>query len=292
MYDRVIVPLDGSPLAEQVLPYVYVMARGLQCPITLVRAYDLPANMDGVDGSTLDRISDNLRHDAHSYLARVNSLLAGIGSTVSVAERQGDAASIIVDEAEKGPNTLVMISSHGRSGVTRWVMGSVAEKVLQATNNPLLIARGQPTEGSSLIEGERKPEDWGSLVTIKKIIVPLDGSPVSEQVIPHAMAFAGSLGVSLIPVRVSNSPSDDSENTEYLNNITKRFRDENLNSDVGEVLHGNPATAIIEMTERIPDSLVAMTTRGRSGIQRWVMGSVTERVVRHSSTPALVIRAT
>ena len=185
-----------------------------------------------------------------------------------------------------------MISSHGRSGVTRWAMGSVAEKVLQATNTPLLIIRDQTGEGMSSIEGDKHPEDWSTLLNVSNIIVPLDGSPLSEQVIPHATALANSLGVPVTPVRVSNSPSDDAENIEYLKNVAKGIRDAGLQSNDGQVLQGNPATAIIQMTETTSNSLVAMTTRGRSGIQRWVMGSVTDRVVRHSSSPALVIRGT
>ena len=171
-------------------------------------------------------------------------------------------------------------------------MGSVAEKVLQATNNPLLIIRDQTGEGNSLTEGDKNPEDWSTLLNVANIIIPLDGSPLSEQVIPHATVLANSLGVPVTPIRVSNSPNDDSENIEYLKNVAKGIRDAGLQSNDGDVLHGNPATAIIQMTETIPNSLVAMTTRGRSGIQRWVMGSVTDRVVRHSSSPALVIRGT
>ena len=143
-----------------------------------------------------------------------------------------------------------------------------------------------------MIEGEKDSHDWNALLNVSNIIIPLDGSQLSEQVIPHATALAHSLGVPVTPVRVSNSPNDDSENIEYLNNVAKGIRDSGLESSDGDILHGNPATAIIQMTETIPNSLVAMTTRGRSGIQRWVMGSVTDRVVRHSSSPALVIRGT
>ena len=225
MYDRMIVPLDGSQLAEQVLPYVHVVSEGLKCPITLVRVFDVPAMIEGVSGATIDRVANELRADADHYLERVKGTLVDVGTDVSVVGKQGDAASVIIEEAEKESSTIVMISSHGRSGVTRWAMGSVAEKVLQATNNPLLIIRDQAAEGSALIEGDRNLEDWNALLTVKNIIVTLDGSSISEQVIPHAMAFAKSLAVPLTPVRVSNSPSDDSENTEYLNNVVKRFRD-------------------------------------------------------------------
>ena len=292
MYDRMIVPLDGSQLAEQVLPYVHVVGKRLRCPITLVRVYDVPATLEGVSGSTIDRVADELRADAGRYLERVKNSLVDVGTEVSVVGKQGEAASVIIEEAEKGSSTIVMISSHGRSGVTRWAMGSVAEKVLQATNIPLLIIRDQTGEGISLTEGDKNPEDWRTLLNVANIIIPLDGSPLSEQVIPHATVLANSLGVPVTPIRVSNSPNDDSENIEYLKNVAKGIRDAGLQSNDGDVLHGNPATAIIQMTETIPNSLVAMTTRGRSGIQRWVMGSVTDRVVRHSSSPALVIRGT
>ena len=179
MYDRMIVPLDGSQLAEQVLPYVHVVGKGLKCPITLVRVYDVPAMLEGVSGSTIDRVADELRADAGRYLERIKNSLSDVGTEVSVVGKQGDAASVIIEEAEKGSSTIVMISSHGRSGITRWAMGSVAEKVLQATNNPLLIIRDQAAEGTSLIEGDRTLKDWNNLLSVKNIIVTLDCASIS-----------------------------------------------------------------------------------------------------------------
>lgn len=292
MYERLLVPLDGSPLAEQVLPYAYVLGNSLKCPIALVRAFDLPYMLESADGATIDRVSAGLRQQAQEYVNRLSTSLRDAGNTVSAAEYEGDAATVIVNEAEKVPNTLIAISTHGRSGVTRWVLGSVAEKVLNATTNPLLMIRGKPIEGSSSPDLPAPSQEWAALVDVKTIIVPLDGSPVSEQVIPHAVALAKSLDAPVVPAGVSTSASDDAQVREYLNNAVQQFRQEGVTSEEGQLLHGDPAGAILDMTQRTTGCLVAMTTRGRSGIQRWVMGSVTDRVVRHSGTPVLVVRAT
>lgn len=292
MYQRLLVPLDGSPLAEQVLPYVYVLGNSLKCPIALVRAFDLPYMLESADGATIDRVSTGLRQQAQEYLNRLSTSLRDAGETVSVAEYEGDPATVIVNEAEKVPDTLIAISTHGRSGVTRWVLGSVAEKVLNATTNPLLMIRGKPVEGSSPPDLPAPSQEWAALVDVKTIVVPLDGSPVSEQVLPHAVALAKSLDASVVPVGVSTSANDDAQVSEYLNNAVQQLGQEGVISEGGQLLHGDPAGAILDMTQRTTGCLVAMTTRGRSGVQRWVMGSVTDRVVRHSGTPVLVVRAT
>ena len=115
---------------------------------------------------------------------------------------------------------------------------------------------------------------------------------MAEQVIPHAVALAKSLEVSVVPTGVAPSASEDTRVSEYLNNAAQQFRQEGVTSVEGRLLHGDPAEALLDMTQRTTGCLVVMTTRGRSGLQRWVMGSVTDRVVRHSDSPVLVVRAT
>ena len=292
MYQRLLVPLDGSRLAEQVLPYVHVLGNHLKCPISIVRAFGLPYMLESADGATIDRVSTDLRHQAREYLNRVSMALRDGGGTVSATEYEGDPAPVIINEAEKVPDTLITISTHGRSGVTRWVLGSVAEKVLNATTNPLLMIRGKPTEDSSSSDIPGTSEDWVRPVDVNSIVVPLDGSSMAEQVIPHAVALAKSLEVSVVPTGVATSASEDTRVSEYLNNAAQQFRQEGVTTEGGQLLHGDPADALLDMTQRTTGCLVAMTTRGRSGVQRWVMGSVTDRVVRYSDSPVLVVRAT
>ena len=292
MYDRILVPLDGSPLAEQVLPYVHVIGSGLQCPIILFRAFEVPQEMaDPGHGLYVDQVATSFRQQAHEYLMRVSATLTDLRTNLSLVEKEGEPGSGIVAEAENVPGTLVAISTHGRSGVTRWVMGSIADKVLRATNNPMLLIRARPIEGFSPQAIATRSERWASYVNIKSITLPLDGSSLSEQVIPHAVAIAKTLNVAVTPVGVAATPEDNAQTNEYLNKANEQLRQEGVAANGAQLLHGNPAVAILDMTQRTPDTLVAMTTRGLSGVERWVMGSVTDRVVRYSGTPVLVVRA-
>ena len=292
MYQRILVPLDGSPLGEQVLPYVHVMAKGLQCPVALMRAFSVPEDMaDPAHGLYIDQVASGIRQQSHEYLSRIGVSLREAGTTVSSTEHEGNAASIIVNEAEKVADTLIAMSTHGRSGVTRWVLGSVTDKVLRATTNPLLIIRARPMEGFSPGALATRSERWATLVNIKSIAIPLDGSPLAEQVLPHAAAMAKSLEVPVTPVGVAPSNGESAQVREYLGTASEKLRQEGVSSDRCEVLQGDPAGAILDMTQRTPDCLVAMTSHGRSGVERWVMGSVTDRVVRYSGTPVLVVRA-
>ena len=110
MYQRLLVPLDGSRLAEQVLPYVHVLGNHLKCPISIVRAFGLPYMLESADGATIDRVSTDLRHQAQEYLNRVSMALRDGGGTVSATEYEGDPAPVIINEAEKVPDTLITIS--------------------------------------------------------------------------------------------------------------------------------------------------------------------------------------
>ena len=114
---------------------------------------------------------------------------------------------------------------------------------------------------------------------------------MAEQALPHAIALAKGLDVKVDLVRVTPAPGDDTEATDYLRQLARRLQHEGVDKVDQHLLHGDPADAIVERVRQMPDSLVAVTTRGHSGIRRWTMGSVTDRVVRYSGAPVLVIRA-
>lgn len=159
-------------------------------------------------------------------------------------------------------------------------MGSVTDKILHAISNPLLIVRGKADETAP------------ATAKFESIIVPLDGSELAERVLPHAVNLSKALS---IPIRlISVIPSDQSHAHEedHLSRLGERLVSEGAHSAVVKVAHGDPAHAIVDMTSEFPDALVAMTTHGRSGVGRWVMGSVTDRVVRYAAGPVLVCRAT
>ena len=291
MYERILVPLDGSPLAEQVLPYVLKLGLSNGSPVTLFRAYNIPAMaLEDAGGTLVDQIIAGYLAEAQEYLKRVGDALRQAGLTISSAIQEGDAASLIVSEAEAVPDTLIAMSTHGRSGISRWVLGSVTDKVLHAAASPLLIIRAEPPKEPAGEQGAGQQDRWAATVFIRNVTVPLDGSDLAEEIIAHAVSAAKALDVPVMPVRVVTDPSQHAEATEYLERASEKFRAQGVSCPGGTLLHGEPAEALLAMLQGQPETLVAMTTRGRSGIQRWVLGSVTDRICRYSGTPVLVVR--
>ncbi|MDA0264214.1 MAG: universal stress protein [Chloroflexi bacterium] len=187
MYSRILVPLDGSKLAEQVVPYVRLMAGALKIPIRLINVFDPvpPGFADPGHGLDYTRISSGYRDQALEILDRVKENLSDAGVAVSCTAKEGDPADQIISEAQRTPNTLVAMATHGRSGVGRWVMGSVTDKVLQGTASPLLIIQAG--------EDDDPPEE----VSLKNVIVPLDGSPLAEQILPYMRPLAKAMGLNV-----------------------------------------------------------------------------------------------
>jgi nucleotide-binding universal stress UspA family protein len=245
----------------------------------------------------LHAAADELREEAPKYLAQVVTSLEAAGLAASSSFLEGNAATIIVAEAEKEPGTLIAISTRGRSGAGRWVLGSVTDKVLRATTTPMLIIRSRG-------QGNAAPD-----LKLTSIIVTLDGSPLAEQALPHALALAKAMSLKIILVRTT--PSDktgrggmepstnldrvlkgaEAEASEYLKTVGTRIREEQGLTVEERVLRGDPSSAVVGVDHEISENLVAMTTHGRSGAARWILGSVTDKVVRQSEDPILVIRA-
>ncbi len=311
MYTRILVPLDGSKLAEQVLPYVRILAKGLHSQAELLRVVEpLPpiGLMDPYREVHRQQLTASLTNQAKDYLEEIAEPFRDDRPTVSYSVRHGNPESEIVSEAESGPATMIAMSTHGRSGLGRWALGSVADKVLHVTNLPLLIVRPQEQKAS---EREGKLEN---------VIVPLDGTEMAEQALPHLTRIAKALGLKVILVRVTPSAGEyhrytenfpeggaapvyvrqflevsenvDSQAMGYLHEVKTKLLQQKVSSVDEHLLHGHPAAAIVDLARQTPHNLIVMTTHARPGLQRWVLGSVADRVVRHSRNPVLFIRPT
>ena len=312
MYNRILVPLDGSPLAEQVLPYVRLLAKSLGVPVELLRVMEsmperVKSSATGIDPevgglSTIEGVLEEYqesRHaDAQSYLLGLQASLkeAGVQATFTMVD--GDPVHLVAEATNNPPDALVAMASHGRSGLSRWVFGSVMDRVLHETSNPLLVVRAQ----------DQPPEE--SAAEIKTLIVPADGSAVAEQVFPHAVALAKALSLNIILVRsIPDFPymarltmympqagaelfeSLDSDAKPYLEQAKEELLRQGVSDVTGLVVRGDPGGKIVDIALETPGHLVALTTHGHSGVGRWLLGSVADRVIRHSSGPVLVIRA-
>ncbi len=285
MYTRILVPLDGSELAERVLPYVRILARGLQARVELLRVFEpVPPSLAHPEhGLYLDRIIESIRIQARDYLEAVAASLQREGLVVSCTVHEGSPAPHIVNDGECEAASLIAMSTHGRSGISRWVLGSTTDKVLHATTRPLLVVRAQ---GQQVFSAQAK---------LDAVVVPLDGSAVAEQVLPHVVGLAKVLRAKVILVRVGPYSElfkeMEADAGAYLDQVNQRLRKQGVASVEHELLQGDVAGGIVDLARRMADSMVAMTTHGRSGVGRWLLGSIAERVVRYSGNPVLVVRA-
>jgi nucleotide-binding universal stress UspA family protein len=300
MYTRILIPLDGSKTAENVLPYARFLAGAFKVPVELMAVIDIAemaAHLAAEKAPHLDTMVEDGVRRSQEYLNRVAASFPGV--TVNCTVEKGKAADAIVEKGEADKGALITMATHGRSGVNRWLLGSVAEKVLRSTTNPLLLVRAREQAKS---EGE---------ASFKSIILPLDGSEMAERALPAVAALAKQLGLGIVLFRAYHIPYSvygdedgysavniDSLITEvrdeaqsYLETKTAELKKQGLEKVTCIAKEGFSGDEIIKLGRETPDGLVAMCSHGRSGIKRWVLGSVTETVVRHSEDPVLIVRA-
>ncbi|MCH7483076.1 MAG: universal stress protein [Chloroflexi bacterium] len=314
MYERILVPLDGSELARQALPYAGAIAAARSVYVELVEvvaplealikpptedefaavgagvgAYPWPASDEWAG------VAERFREEAVKRLAEAESLIGGGTATRSVV-LDGDPATAIIKEADKQPGTLIVMATHGRSGIGRWLLGSVTDKVVRHAHHPTLVVRA-------------RDDVDGTVGTIGEVILPLDGSSISEAAVPHAVEMSKILGVGISLVRTVSPAShadafaeympdgyaqmveearEDAE--EYLEGMATRIRDQGVSPVRTEASIGNASSMIVDRARAAQKPLVVMATHGRSGLGRWVLGSVADRVVRHGPGPVLVVR--
>jgi nucleotide-binding universal stress UspA family protein len=294
MYSKILVPLDGSERSERVLPPARSIVEALKVDVELLQVIDpnvVTAFSDPEHGCYADQVGSSIRNNSINYLETIANSFPD-PSKVTCSAELGNAAEVIADKAAAHPGTIIAMSTHGRSVVQRWFLGSTADKVMHAANSPLLLVRA--TDDTPL----------GQATLLKKIVVPLDGSRLAELTLPHVVELTKNLGLEVVLVRVFDPLSQGrmpyvdhigekmrEEAKAYLELKVRGLKSEGLKDVSYLLLQGNTAAKIVDITLATHDNLVAICTHCRSGIGRWVLGSVTDRVVRHSGNPVLVIRA-
>jgi nucleotide-binding universal stress UspA family protein len=279
MYKRILVPLDGSSLAEGILPYVHFLAPVLGAEVDLLRVtHPTAAFLNGgetyISGDLYQQIIDADTEAATDYLNVVAERVRAEGVKVQIEVVFDQPANAIIDAAHRAPDTLVMMTTHGRTGLGRFALGSVAELVVRESAAPVFLVRAL----------EERP------TTFESVLVPLDGSATSEAVLPCVEALAPVLKSSVYLVRIPTH-EDVTDATDYLTAIAERLRAAGISEVHTRVRPGAPDEAIVDLAKRENVGFIAMATHGRSGLRRWVLGSVTDKVVHTTTAPMLIIRA-
>ena len=294
MYKSIFVPLDGSVFAEAALPVALSLSRRTGAGIRLLNVVEF------FPTSARYGWEDVARDHAQDYLEETAREISGQGSgEVTTAVRVGDVADILHAEAEG--SDLVVMASHGRGGLARAWLGSVADSVVRHAKHPVLLVR--PTE-----DGTRDSEgDW----TVSKMLLPMDGSAVSEAILQHAMDLGSLFGATYHLMRAVPAPMQFSSPypphmieanhkqieeevagaTAYLQRHGDSLRGKGLMVEEQVVTGVQPAHGILAEAERSGCDFIAISAHGRGPLARAVLGSTSDKVVRGTHLPLLLFRA-
>lgn len=309
MYRRMLIPLDGSDLAEVVFT----------CAKELAGRLDLEVILLHVGGSVLHEFApmrrayigqaaEIIKRQIREVQKRIDIQPSGKRTKVREELVDGYAADEILRYADEKAVDLILMATHGRSGAKRWTLGSVADKVLRASKVPVWLVR-------SGIPEETVSDQW----TMKTMLVPLDGSEAAEAVFPHVETLAkqpGAEPIEVVLLRVSEPPAtpiyygadlgevpfnwgqfvqqetDRGKKVarEYLAKIEKRLKDNNIDRVRSVVLVGKADDMIVDYAKKNPFDLIVMATHGRSGLSRLVYGSVAANILHGVSSPIFLVK--
>jgi nucleotide-binding universal stress UspA family protein len=290
MMEKILVTLDGSNLGELSLAYVKELAQAFNSEVCLVHVSE--------------KHDPEYRRTVQEYLEKVGEGLssdfekAGSEATVKTIMLDGKPAAEIVLFAQNNESDLVIITSHGHSGIMPWVMGSTANTVIHTIKNPVLLVR------ASMFKTKRRP-----VKLFNKILLPLDSSAVGEAALPYVTEIAQKLKSEVILFSVIESgqqvhtiggqnfirfseqqvESMKLETTEYLATTKKNLADNGITVHT-IVREGDAAREIIKLSQENNIRLVAMSSHGRSGMRGWVFGSVSNKVLNAGKTSILFVR--
>jgi nucleotide-binding universal stress UspA family protein len=309
MFRSLLVPLDGSPFAEHALPLALSIARRAEAELQLVSVHSTP-EADYPMHHFLHEESWvtewKTRHGV--YLDNIAQRLRAAGAkAVTPLVLQGDVAGSICKHAIEAGTSLVVMTTHARGPLGRMWLGSVADLLIRELSRPVLLVR--------------PPEDRVDLnldVILKHILIPLDGTPLAEQILEPAVALGEAMGAEYTLLRVNRPVATihyppegamgvtlpegmrqqlervESEARlkaeEYLDEIAQRLRGRLLRIRTKVVGEAQPALAVIETAQKVPANLIAMQTHGRRGLSRLVLGSVADKVLRGAGVPLLLQR--
>lgn len=283
MIKSVLVPLDGSELAEQALGYAIPIATRHEATLHLVFVIRKDADASEDD-------------NAREYLSNIANQIDVYAQT---HVRLGTPADEIIDTSDELEDPLIVMTTHGRTGIGRWIYGSVADKVVHAAESPVLLLRS----GAGELEGGN----------IQRIVAPVDGSAYSEAALNFAKSMSKIFDSELHVVRVAETsslysslgyetyapgagqPMSDvveymvNETHKYISKVTRELRDQGYNVQ-GAVLEGFAGEELIGYERKVEPQLVVMATRGRSGFDRFIFGSVAERILKSGKTPVLMVK--
>jgi nucleotide-binding universal stress UspA family protein len=299
MFDHILVPLDGSLLAERVLPHVLSIAQATKAQVTLMHVLDRGTALDRMEA--VDPWTWNFRKvEATSYLHKICTRLQHAGLQLATVLDEGPAADQILKFAHKHQVSLIALSSHGQSGLSSWNISSVVQKVLLRAYTSLLI-----------VPAYRPLQETVPWVQYKHICVPLDCSVRAEYALPIAVQLASLHRGSLLLVHVISRPGMPShlplsnqevdlvkrvvernqrEAEDYLKRILTRLSSEDYAIQTCVQVSQNPIETLHDLVEGAGPDLLILCAHGNTGGCRWPYGSVTLNFIAYGTFPLLILQ--
>lgn len=302
MFHALLVPLDGSQFGEQALPWAASLARTGALPLHLVQVHVPLAVSFGESGLVLDRgVEEEIRKSEENYLQSVVGRLAAAGLPAQAELVEGAVVEGIERQAQAKGADLIVMTTHGRGVMARLLVGSVADNLVRHSSVPVLLVR--PGEG---------PPDLRQPPRLRRVLVPLDGSPLAEKVLPPVEALLDAVPAELILLRlvqptladmtVANRWSQalvqrlqelqqalESEARQYLEQLAAGLRQRGRRVQTRVACHDQAAAGIIEEARSAQADLIALATHGRGGWKRALLGSVADKVLRAGTLPMLLV---
>jgi nucleotide-binding universal stress UspA family protein len=314
MYRRIAVAFDQAPESRYALRWAVAIAQRAGCPLELLRVAVPPVHGGDLYAAAVlgnDEVEALVR-EAEQALRDAADEVSSAGVRATPVVLRGDVPAALSDHLRASDADLVVMTSHDRGRLERLLLGSVSESVARRAHVPVLLVRARASGADEYTVTDEEP-------TLRRILVPVDGSPFGEQVLPpvaslaklmnaeltllsvvepmlaNAAMMTGVDGAPVAPIdtRLGDAQSDEERallESSELTRTAERIRSLGLSVDVRVLIDARPAHAICEFASSHDMDLIAMTTHGRGALKRLVAGSVAEAVLHGSSAHMLLYR--
>ena len=276
MYEEILLPVDESTEASGLLHHAAEIAHWADAEVTLLYVAD--TNRDSVTVAE-GNVVDVLVESGEEIVEEASRVLESLGADYTTDVVQGAPAETIVDYAERYEYDLVAMPTHGREGLSRYLLGSVTEKVVRLSPAPVRTAHADQEEFSFPYEG---------------ILLPTDGSESAQRAAEHALALTGALDATLHALSVTEDSllgedADTSTAEEAIDAVTEAATAQGVEHLETHIEAGEPDETILEYVEAHDLDAIVMGATGRRGIDRVLLGSVAEKTVRSATVPVVTV---
>ncbi len=302
MFDTILVPLDGSQLADCVLPHVVAIARPFDAKTTLLRV--LEKNHADTSAQLFDLLNWQINKTrAALYLDKIQARLQKLTIRVQTEVLEGLVAEGIAEYAQNQGIKLIILSSHGRHGLTQWGISSIAQKIILSAQTSLLIVRAHQYGGHA--------DEFTEDPVYRHILVPLDGSQRAENVLPIITQLANFHKSQIHLVQVIQTPEmarqmppvredielsnrvverNREEAEHYLEQLKSRSHLEGIAIQTHLIVSDNAAVALHQLVEQEQIDLVVLSAHGYSGNHQWPYGSMVNNFIMYGKVSLLIVQ--